>query len=102
MGSYDTMNIIQNSDPLERWNCDIMMSSDYHKTHILPNHSRHLLSRDGHGDSASHKQESLSGSCREAMDNKELCLWCRRGLLAYVYSGVFVWMNALVAGTALI
>ena len=26
----------------------------------------------------------------------------RRGLLAYVYSGVFVWMNALVAGTALI
>ena len=23
-----------------------------------------------------------------AMDNKELGLWCRRGLLAYVYSGV--------------
>ena len=36
------------------------------------------------------------------MDNKELGLWCRRGLLAYVYGGVFVWMNALVAGTALI
>ena len=28
--------------------------------------------------------------CRGAMDNKELGLWCRRGLLAYVYSGVFV------------
>ena len=24
----------------------------------------------------------------------------RRGLLAYVYSGVFVWSNALVAGSA--
>ena len=44
--------------------------------------------------------------CRGAMDNKELGLWCRRGLLAYVYSGVSnkecVRMNALVAGTALI
>ena len=33
-----------------------------------------------------------------AMNNKDLGLWCRRGLLAYVYNGVFVWMNALVAG----
>ena len=40
--------------------------------------------------------------CRGAMDNKELGLWCRRGLLAYVYSGVSDLMNALVAGTALI
>ena len=27
-----------------------------------------------------------------------LCLWCRRGLLAYVYNGVSDRMNALVAG----
>ena len=27
-------------------------------------------------------------TCRGAMDNKDLSLWCRRGLLAYVYSGV--------------
>ena len=34
------------------------------------------------------------------MNNKSrLVLWCRRGLLAYVYNGVFVWMNALVAGS---
>ena len=26
--------------------------------------------------------------CRGAMDNNDLSLWCRRGLLAYVYSGV--------------
>ena len=26
--------------------------------------------------------------CRGAMNNKELGLWCRRGLLAYVYNGV--------------
>ena len=26
--------------------------------------------------------------CRGAMDNNVVCLWCRRGLLAYVYSGV--------------
>ena len=32
------------------------------------------------------------------MNKKELVPWCRRGLLAYVYNGVFVWMNALVAG----
>ena len=37
--------------------------------------------------------------CHGAMDNKGLCLWCRRGLLAYVYNGVFVWMHALVAGS---
>ena len=36
--------------------------------------------------------------CRGAMNNKELGLWCRRGLLAYVYNGVSEWMNALVAG----
>ena len=39
-------------------------------------------------------------------NNKELGLWSRRGLLAYVYSGVsnkeWIRMNALVAGTALI
>ena len=44
--------------------------------------------------------------CRGAMDNKDLSLWCRRGLLAYVYSGVSnkecVRIYALVAGTALI
>ena len=49
-----------------------------------------------------HHERRKDHYCRGAMDNKELCLWCRRGLLAYVYSGVFVWMNALVAGTALI
>ena len=27
-----------------------------------------------------------------------LSLWCKRGLLAYVYNGVSDWMNALVAG----
>ena len=32
------------------------------------------------------------------MDNKELGLWCRRGLLACVYSGVFVWMNECLSG----
>ena len=26
--------------------------------------------------------------CRGAMNNNVLCLWCRRGLLAYVYTGV--------------
>ena len=31
--------------------------------------------------------------------NESLVFVCRRGLLAYVYSGVFVWMNALVAGS---
>ena len=36
--------------------------------------------------------------CRGAMNNKELSLCCRRGLLAYVYTGVSVLMNALVAG----
>ena len=39
-------------------------------------------------------------------NNKDLSLWSRRGLLAYVYSGVSnkecIRMNALVAGTALI
>ena len=28
------------------------------------------------------------GECRGAMNKKELGLWCRRGLLAYVYNGV--------------
>ena len=38
--------------------------------------------------------------CRGAIDNKGLCLWCRRGLLAYVYSGVSLTMNnPLVAGS---
>ena len=32
------------------------------------------------------------------MNKKELVLWCRRGLLAYVYNGVSDRMNALVAG----
>ena len=32
------------------------------------------------------------------MNNKELGLWCRHGLWAYVYNGVSEWMNALVAG----
>ena len=41
--------------------------------------------------------------CRGAMDNKELGLWCRRGLLAYVYKWCLcLKMNGLVAGTALI
>ena len=31
--------------------------------------------------------------CRGAMDNKGFCLCCRRGLLAYVYSGVSDRMN---------
>ena len=39
-------------------------------------------------------------------NNKDLGLWSRRGLLAYVYSGVSnkecIRMHALVAGTALI
>ena len=35
--------------------------------------------------------------CRGAMNKKELGLWSRRGLLAYVYTGVSEWMNALVA-----
>ena len=30
--------------------------------------------------------------------NESLVFVCRRGLLAYVYNGVSVWMNALVAG----
>ena len=44
--------------------------------------------------------------CRGAMNTIESCASCRRGLLAYVYSGVsnkeVNRMNALVAGTALI
>ena len=32
------------------------------------------------------------------MISMSLCLWCRRGLLAYVYNGVSDRMNALVAG----
>ena len=32
------------------------------------------------------------------MNKKVLGLWGRRGLLAYVYTGVSEWMNALVAG----
>ena len=28
------------------------------------------------------------------MNNKELGLWCRRGLLAYAYNGVSEWVNA--------
>ena len=32
------------------------------------------------------------------MNKKELCLWCRHGLLACVYNGVSLTMNALVAG----
>ena len=31
--------------------------------------------------------------------NESLSFGSRRGLLACVYNGVFVWMNALVAGT---
>ena len=38
--------------------------------------------------------------CRGAINNKgALSLGSRRGVLAYVYSGVFVWMSALVAGS---
>ena len=33
-----------------------------------------------------------------AMNNKELGLWCRRWLLAYVYNGVSLSTDALVAG----
>ena len=36
----------------------------------------------------------LSGNCRGAINNKGVWSFgSRRGLLAYVYSGVFVWMN---------
>ena len=33
-----------------------------------------------------------------AMNNKELCLWCRRGLLAYVYNGVSLSTECLSGG----
>ena len=36
--------------------------------------------------------------CRGAMNNKVLGLWSRRGLLAYVYTGVSVLVTALVVG----
>ena len=42
----------------------------------------------GKNSSESSTGVSIRGTCRGAMDNKELGLWCRRGLLAYVYSGV--------------
>ena len=37
------------------------------------------------------------GFCHGAMIMNACLPLCRRGLLTYVYSGVFVWMNALVA-----
>ena len=39
--------------------------------------------------SRDHK-ENVYGCCRGALNNKELGLWCRRGLLAHVYTGVSV------------
>ena len=36
--------------------------------------------------------------CRGAMNNKELGLWCRRGLLAYVYNGVSLSTACLSGG----
>ena len=42
--------------------------------------------------------EFCSGYCRGGIKNKELGLWCRRGLLANVSVGVSVQLNALVAG----
>ena len=38
------------------------------------------------------------GICRGAMNNNVLCLCCRHGLLAYVYTGVSVLVSVLVAG----
>ena len=44
------------------------------------------------------KAPSFVTFCRGAMNNKVFGLWCRRGLLAYVYNSVSLTMNALVVG----